>query len=49
MEVYEEPTRHTVKCEEIAGLLKQPGRFPRDEIRKEKIRALVNDLGMSLH
>lgn len=41
VEVYEEPTRHTVNVKRLLEWLKQPGKFPRDEIRKQKLRALV--------
>lgn len=39
VEVYEEPTAHTVNVKKLLDWLKQPGRFPRDENRKEKLRA----------
>lgn len=41
VEVYEEPTRHTVNVRRLLDWLKQPGRVPADEHRKEKLRALV--------
>ena len=41
VEAYEEPTRHTVNVKRLLDWLKQPGRFSRDEIRQEKLRALV--------
>lgn len=41
VEVYEEPTRHTVSVRRLLEWLKQPGRLPRDEARKQKLRALV--------
>lgn len=41
VEVYEEPTRHRVNVKRLLDWLKQPGKSPRDEIRKEKLRALV--------
>lgn len=40
VEVYEEPTRHAVNVKKLLDWLKQPGKFPRDEIRKQKLRAL---------
>lgn len=41
VEVYEEPTRHAVNVRKLLDWLKQPGRVPADERRKEKLRALV--------
>lgn len=41
VEVYEEPTRHTVNVKRLLDWLKQPGKVPADERRKEKLRALV--------
>lgn len=41
VEVYEEPKRHTVNVKRLLEWLKQPGKYPRDEIRKEKLRALI--------
>lgn len=41
VEVYEEPTRHTVHVKRLLEWLKQPGRVPADELRKKKLRALV--------
>lgn len=41
VEVYEEPTRHTANVKRLLEWLKQPGRVPADERRKEKLRALA--------
>lgn len=41
VEVYEEPTRHTVNVKKLLVWLKQPGKYPRDECWKETLRALV--------
>src|ERR1700676_62091 len=41
VEIYEEPTTHTVNVKKLLEWLKQPGRSPYDEFRKEKLRPLA--------
>lgn len=41
VEVYEEPTTHTVNVKKLFDWLKQPRKYPSDEFRKEKLRAVV--------
>src|SRR5713101_8253852 len=42
VEVWEEPTRHLVHVRRLLSWLKASGKFPRDEQRKAKLRALAN-------
>jgi len=41
VEVWEEPTRHRVDVSKMLCWLNQPGRLPRDESRKQKLRAII--------
>jgi len=41
VEVWEEPTRHLVHVKKLLSWLKAPGKFPRDEQRKAKLRVLA--------
>ena len=41
VEVWEAPTLHRVEVAKMLRWLKKPGRFPRDVIRKEKLRMLI--------
>jgi hypothetical protein len=41
VEVWEEPTRHLVQVKKMLSWLKAPGKFPRDEQRKAKLRVLA--------
>lgn len=41
VEVWEEPTIHSVNVGKMLCWLKEPGRLPRDESRKKKLRAII--------
>ncbi len=41
VEVWEEPTRHLVQVKRLLSWLKAPGKFPPEEHRKAKLRALA--------
>lgn len=41
VEIYEEPTTHTVNVKKMLEWLKQPGKSPYDEFRKQKLRPLA--------
>lgn len=41
VEVWEEPTLHRVNVAKMLRWLKEPGRYPRDTGRKEKLRTLI--------
>ena len=41
VEIYEEPTVHRVHVGNMLGWIKSRGRTPRDEIRKSKLRMLM--------
>ena len=41
VEVWEEPTRHCVNVEKMLRWIKQTNGYPRDEFRKERLRALI--------
>lgn len=41
VEVWEEPTVHRVNVSNMLRWLKEPGRLPRDNARKEKLRVLI--------
>ena len=41
VEIHEEPTVHKVHVGKMLSWVKSPGRVPRDEIRKQKLRALL--------
>jgi hypothetical protein len=41
IEVWEEPTTHRVNVANMLHWLKEPGRLPRDNSRKEKLRAII--------
>jgi len=41
MEIYEEPTTHTVNVKKLLDWLKEPGKSPCDEFRKQKLRPLA--------
>ncbi|MGC1485796.1 MAG: hypothetical protein WA789_18535 [Candidatus Acidiferrum sp.] len=41
VEIYEEPTTHTVNVKKLLDWLKEPGKSPYDEFRKEKLRPLA--------
>ena len=41
VEIHEEPTIHKVHVGKMLSWVKSPGRVPRDEIRKQKLRALL--------
>lgn len=41
VEVWEEPTRHSVDVKKLLSWLKAPGKFPPEEQRKAKLRVLV--------
>lgn len=41
VEIWEQPTRHRVNVPKMLRGLKEPGRFPRDKTRKEKLRTLI--------
>jgi hypothetical protein len=41
VEIHEEPTIHKVHVGKMLGWVKSPGRVSRDEIRKQKLRALL--------
>jgi hypothetical protein len=41
VEVWEEPTLHRVDVAKMLRWLKEPGRYPRDNSRKEKLQAII--------
>jgi hypothetical protein len=41
VEIYEGPTKHTVNVKKMLDWLKQPGKSPYDEFRKQKLRPLA--------
>ncbi len=41
VEVWEEPTVHRVDVAKVLRWLKEPGRYPRDNNRKEKLRGII--------
>lgn len=41
VEIWEEPTQHQVDVAKMLRWLKEPGRLPRDESRKKKLRAII--------
>jgi hypothetical protein len=41
VEVWKEPTRHVVEVKKLLSWLKAPGRFPPEEQRKSRLRALA--------
>jgi hypothetical protein len=43
VEIHEEPTIHKAHVGKMLSRVKSPRRIPRDEIRKQKLRALLNE------
>jgi len=41
VEIYEEPTTHTVMIEKLKRWIKSQGRHPREEAKKEELRKLL--------
>jgi hypothetical protein len=41
VEIYEEPTTHTVNLKKLLEWLERPGKSQYDEFRKEKLRPLA--------